>query len=261
MSVAENKDSLALLRRLDYTTDDGAGERARVGLLVLASDHTIEEEFRLLANFPGVTVYHARLGNEEIVTPETLGNMEKELPIAAGLLPGHLGITVLGYGCTSGATIIGEARVTEICQTVHPHVPSTNPITAAKAALQKWGVKRLALLTPYTLDVTQAMQENFDAAGIAVTVVGSFNEPRDSVVGKITPQSILRAVLDVGNSDDCDGVFISCTSLRAATIIAEAEQKLQKPVTASNHALAWHLLRLSGIDDQVSGFGSLFQRY
>jgi maleate isomerase len=33
---------------------------------------------------------------------------------------------------------------------------------------------------------------------------------------------------------------------------------LGKPVTASNHALAWHLLRLAGIEDTVDGFGRLF---
>ena len=31
------------------------------------------------------------------------------------------------------------------------------------------------------------------------------------------------------------------------------------PVTASNHALAWHLLRLAGISDEIAGFGRLFK--
>jgi len=63
----------------------------------------------------------------------------------------------------------------------------------------------------------------------------------------------------VGQSDAVDGVFISCTSLRAAGIIEQAETALGKPVTASNHALAWHLLRLAGIKDEVEGFGRLFE--
>jgi len=33
---------------------------------------------------------------------------------------------------------------------------------------------------------------------------------------------------------------------------------LGKPVTASNHALAWHLLRLAGIRDEVTALGRLF---
>ncbi len=249
----------ARIERLDFATDKGAGARARLGLLVLESDQTMEWEFRALTDLSGVSVYHARLANDVTVTPETLGRMEAELPVAARLMPGYLGLNALGYGCTSGATIIGEGRVAGIFDRIHPGVPSTNPLTAAKAALRALGVRRLGLLTPYSPDVTAAMQARFIAAGIAVTVVGSFYEESDLVVGKIDPQSILDAAIAVGRSADVDGVFISCTSLRAAGIIDAAERALDKPVTASNHALAWHLLRLAGIDDTREDAGRLFR--
>ena len=249
----------ARIERLEYTTDDGAGERARIGLLVLESDQTMEWEFRMLTDLAGVSVYHSRLANDVTVTPETLGKMEAELPIAAQLLPNYMGLTAIGYGCTSGSTIIGEDRVAEIFDEIHPGVPSTNPLSAAKAALKKMNVRRLGLLTPYAPDVTDAMQANFNAAGIAVNVVGSFYQDNDMTVGKIDPNSILRAAISIGQSNDVDGVFISCTSLRAAGIIEAAERELGKPVTASNHALAWHLLRLSGINDTVKNAGILFR--
>ena len=249
----------ARIERLSFTTDQGAGERARLGLLVLESDQTMEWEFRTLTDLAGVAVYHARLANDVTVTPETLGRMEAELPVAAGLLPDYLGLDAIGYGCTSGATIIGEDRVAEIFEGIHSGVPSTNPLTAAKAALTALGVRRLGLVTPYSPEVTEAMQARFIAAGIEVTVVGSFYEESDFVVGKIDAQSILDAALKVGRSADVDGVFISCTSLRAASIIDAAETALDKPVTASNHALAWHLLRRAGINDTRTGAGRLFR--
>lgn len=246
--------------RLSFETNAGAGDRARIGLLVLESDQTMEAEIREMADMGGVAFYHARLANEAVVTPETLGKMEAELPVAAGLLPEYLGLKSIGYGCTSGTTIIGETRVAEIIAQAHPGVPSSNPLTAAKAALATLGVKRLGLVTPYTPDVTLAMQDRFVDAGIDVPLVGSFYEDDDAVVGRITPEAILEAVLSVGQSEEVDGIFVSCTSLRAAGIIAQAEQILGKPVTASNHALAWHLLRLAGIEDTVDGFGQLFKR-
>lgn len=248
-----------LIKRLDFTTDEGSGERARIGLLVLESDQTMESEFRFLADMPGVSIYHARLSNDPIVTPETLAKMEAELPVAARLLPDYMGLASIGYGCTSGSTVIGEERVADILADIHPGVPSSNPLTAAKAALDAMGVKRLGLLTPYSPNVTEAMQLKFVEAGIDVSVVGSFYEEDDQVVGKIDQKSILQAVLSVGQSEVCDGVFISCTSLRAAGIIDEAERVLSKPVTASNHALAWHLLRLAGIEDNLEGTGRLFK--
>jgi maleate isomerase len=33
---------------------------------------------------------------------------------------------------------------------------------------------------------------------------------------------------------------------------------LGKPVTSSNHAMAWHCLRLAGVDDALPQFGRLF---
>ena len=35
-----------IIKRLTYNIGSGVGERARIGLLVLESDQTIEEEFR-----------------------------------------------------------------------------------------------------------------------------------------------------------------------------------------------------------------------
>lgn len=256
----DGSDGAMRIERLGYTLDAGAGARARIGLLVLESDQTLEAEFAAMIGRDEIALYHARLANEVVITPQSLARMADELPVAARLLPKYLGLSAIGYGCTSAATVIGEAEVARIIGGVHPGIPVTNPLSAAKAALAALGVQRLGLLTPYTPDVTDAMRARFEQSGISVRAVGSFYEPSDAVVGRISPASILEAALAFGKSDDIDGLFISCTNLRAAGIIAEAEQKLGKPVTSSNHALAWHLLRLSGIDDAVHGKGRLFAR-
>jgi maleate isomerase len=64
--------------------------------------------------------------------------------------------------------------------------------------------------------------------------------------------------LQIGARDDCDGVFVSCTSLRALQVIAKAEAQLGKPVVSSNQALAWHLMRLAGMNDSPLEAGQLF---
>ena len=147
------------VKQLDFKTDLGAGARARIGLLVLESDQTMEWEMRQMADLPGVALYHARLANEVKVTPETMVQMELEIPKAAALLQGYLGLKAIGYGCTSGSTVIGEQRVCDLIQNHHPGVPTSNPLTAAKAALKQLGIKRLGLVTPYRPDVTEVMQD------------------------------------------------------------------------------------------------------
>ncbi len=253
-------DQQPTITRLPFAADGGVGARARIGLLVLESDQTMEWEMRQMTHLPGVAFYHARLANDAVVTPETLSKMEAELPVAANLIPDYMGLTALGYGCTSGSTIIGEDRVASILNDVHPGIPTSNPMTAAKAAFAALGIKRLGLVTPYTPDVTLAMQQRFADAGLTIAAVGSFYENSDAVVGRISEKSIIDAALAIGASPDVDGVFVSCTSLCTSGLIETVEAKLAKPMTASNHALAWHLLRLAGVEDAVPGFGSLFTR-
>ena len=57
---------------LPSALDDGIAARAAIGLLVLATDQTMEHEFRHLIRLPGVAVYGARLFNDADITPETL---------------------------------------------------------------------------------------------------------------------------------------------------------------------------------------------
>ena len=172
--MKDEASDVATISRSGFATDKGAGSRARIGLMVLESDQTIEWEMRLMTHLSGVSMYHTRLANDVVVTPETLAKMETELPISAKLLPDYLALNAIGYGCTSGSTIIGEDRIADILDAIHPGVPSSNPLTAAKAALNVMGVKRLGLVTPYTPDVTQAMQDRFEEAGIQITAVRSF---------------------------------------------------------------------------------------
>lgn len=246
------------IEELEFTVDAGLGAQARIGLIILQSDQTAEYEFATLLHQDGVALYHARIPNAMEVTPETLRAMEQDLPVAAALLPSAFGFDAIGYCCTSGATMIGEDRVDRIIRDIHPGAKTTNPLTACKAALAALGVKRFALVTPYAPSVTVEMQQNLAAAGFETRAVASFNQSDDFTVARISPNSILDAVLAVGQREGCEAVFVSCTSLRVLPVIAEAETQLGKPVISSNQATAWHLMRLAGLEDRPEGAGRLF---
>jgi len=53
--------------------------------------------------------------------------------------------------------------------------------------------------------------------------------------------------------------FISCTSLRLVEQVVGIENEIGIPVTSSNHAMAWHCLRLAGVDDRLPEFGRLYE--
>lgn len=244
---------------LCFTSDAGLGSRARFGLIVLQSEQTAEHELAELLRGEGVAVYHARIPNAMQVTPETLRAMEQHLPVAAALLPAAFDFDVIGYCCTSAATLIGEDRVAAILRAIHPRAKTTNPLTACKAAMAALGIRRFALVTPYAPAVTVEMQRNLAEAGFETGAVASFNQTDDFTVARISSQSILDAILVVGQRDSCQAVIVSCTSLRVLPVLAEAEARLGKPVISSNQATAWHMMRLSGLGEGRAGAGRLFQ--
>lgn len=244
---------------LPFELDGGIGERARIGLVVLATDQTIEHEWRLVfAHVRGVALYESRLWNEVRITPETLAAMEGDIAQATRLIMPVLPLSVVAFGCTSAAMVLGEERIAARVHEARPAVPVTTPIGAALAALRALGARRIAVLTPYSRAVNDIVRRYLEARGVEVPVFGSFEEEDDSKVARITPASIEAAALELGRDPRVEAVFVSCTSLRLVERGRTIEEKLGKPVTSSNHAMAWHALRLAGIEDRLDGFGRLF---
>lgn len=243
--------------KLSFTSDGGYGAGPAIGVIVLSTDETLEPELQQISTQSGVSLYHSRIPFDPNVTPETLARMEGEIPASLNLLPSHTEFGAIGYGCTSGATVIGADRVAKIVQERFSGVAVTNPITAAITACHALNVKRLGLLTPYRADVSAAMQNVFEENGIEINAFGCFEEELDHKVARISESATLKGILQVG-AGDCDAVFASCTNLRTFGIIDTAETALGKPVISSNSAFAWHLHKLAGITKPVVGLGRLF---
>ena len=125
--------------------------------------------------------------------------------------------------------------------------------TAVMAALEALGVHRIGLLTPYTLDVSAAMQSLLEANGFVINAFGAFEEAEEAKVARISDASTLTAMLEVGGASDVDAVFASCTNLNTFSVIDDAEAKLGKPVISSNSALIWHLCALAGLRAMTPG--------
>jgi maleate isomerase len=244
---------------LPFSLDPGIASRAAIGLIVLATDHTIEYEWRRMLALDGVAFYESRIMNSSTITPETLKEMEQGLTQATAVIRPGQPMDVIAYGCTSGTMVIGEDKVFERIREARPGIACTSPITAAMEAFGALGVRRIALMTPYIARINHMMRDWIEARGIEVPVMGTFNHDNDNEVARISGASIKGAALELGRHQAVDAVFVSCTSLRVAEHVAELESALGKPVTSSNHAMAWHALRLAGVKDALPGLGRVFQ--
>ncbi len=250
---------MILLEHLPFEMDQGIAVRAKVGLVVLATDYTIEQEWRqIFHHVNGVALYHNRIANDDVITPESLRAMAPRIAESVRLFTPGTPLDVVAYGCTSASMAIGEEEVFRNILAVQPEARCTTPVTAAFAAFQALKAKRAGVLTPYRESVNRIVAEYMAERGLDVPVFGSFNEGRDSNVARITVQSIACGIREIIKHADIDAVFVCCTSIRLVEACRELECRLDLPITSSGHAMAWHTLRLAGIRDRLPQFGSLF---
>ncbi len=251
--------------RLRGVTDGGAGNRARIGLVVLHVDETIETEMKQLLDVDGVAVHVTRVESGADLDAGTLEDSLDRIPGAVRLLPPDADMDAVGYACTSGAAVLGSERVARAIRGARPEAsvgtfmqtPVTDPLTALLAACQHLGVRRLGFVTPYIASVSQTLRQSMERGGLQIAAFGSFEEARESRVARISPASTLEAALRVGRGAPCDAVFISCTNLRTLQVLAPAEKALGVPVLSSNQVLAWHLRQLVGLPTFCPGVGCL----
>jgi len=138
-------------QNMAYKMDSGLGERARIGLIVLSSDQTIEHELRQILDLPGVSFYTNRIYCAPTITPETLKEMENKIPEATRLIMPGLPLDVIAYGCTSGSMLIGIENVYRRIHEARPEVACTAPMQAVAAAFQALASRSIALITPYIM--------------------------------------------------------------------------------------------------------------
>ena len=241
----------------NFELDDNRYYKARLGLIVLQSDETIEQEFRTILD-QSVSINHSRIYCDNIVSNKNLRLMEKELPAASALLP-DIQYDSIGYACTSGATVIGSDKIESLINKKHKSAFVTDPIRAVKKAMNTLGCRKINFVSPYQESVTKSLRDHLHANNFIIQNQISFNETDDKNVARISDKDSLEAILEVGKQD-CEAVFISCTNLKTFKIINEAEKVLDKPVVSSNQAISWQMLREAGINS-TAGPGILFSKH
>lgn len=237
------------------------GERANIGLVVLGTDQTIEYEFRNLLTPPGVALYETRLHSDFDITPETLRAIGPRIAPSTDLILPGLSLDVVAFGCTSATMLLGEDYVFGEIRKARPDVACTTPVTAVRAALEALDAGRIAMLTPYSPEITAGMAQYFLSRGVGVDAYATFDRRDDREAACISVESIVAGAERLAEQvPGIEAIFVSCTSLRVAEAVARIEASTGLPVTSSNHAMAWHALRLAGIDDVQPAAGRLFSR-
>jgi len=242
--------------KINYKVGGGPSARAAIGLLTLSNDLAIEPEVNYFLETEGVALYANRLPMDENATLSTLKMMEPHITTcAAGLQPlGNL--DVVAYGCTAGSMVIGPRMVAKCINKALPGAKTTNPISAVCEALKSLSCRRIAVLTPYIDDINKQVAVHLEQEGFKLVSKDSFEVLESLRMSLISPESILEAGKKIGLNDKAEALFISCTAMFVSPIREKLEDIIGKPVITSNQAIAWHSLRLAGIDETIIRVGT-----
>ncbi|MBO6947342.1 MAG: aspartate/glutamate racemase family protein [Rhodospirillales bacterium] len=248
----------AMPTKLPYTLEPGIAAEAAVGLIFVASDGSIEYEWRqMFQSLPGAAFFTRSIVNDNTISRESLTKVGRHIGPAVRALRAGEPLDVIAFGCTSAAMLLGADAVTREITGVRKDVPCTMPLVAASAGLHALGKHRIALLTPYAPDIHALMHRQLENDGFEVLASGSFCNDDDAKVARIDAASMIEAAERLAGRADVDALFISCTTMRVLHLIERLENHLGKPVVTSNQALCWHALRIAGYRHPITGFGRL----
>lgn len=234
------------------------GSKARIGLLALSTDPVIERDFHRLVPSDEVGIFSTRIYLERPNSDRTFLALADEIEPAARLLVPDSRLDAVVFGCTSASTLIGPDRIRDLVQRGRPGVAVTNPATAALTALRSFDARRVALVAPYTVEMTANVVRFLEADGIQLTSVRAAGYDTDHAIGSISAEFFVEAAR-ASRLDGADAIFISCTGTKALNVIEEIEEIAGLPVVVSNQAAFWHALRLTGWSETIAGHGRLLR--
>ncbi|MER9653769.1 ectoine utilization protein EutA [Mesorhizobium sp. M0152] len=228
----------------------------RVGLIILATDHTTEPDFRRMVASERIGVYVARIPYANPTTPQNLRKMQPALTSGATLILPDEPLDAICYSCTSASVVIGDAEIETAIQAAKPGVPVVTPPMAGVRGLNAFGVRRISILTPYTVETSRPMAAYFAERGFDVVSFTCLGFEDDREMARIAPAALVDLARQATHPE-AEALFVSCTALRAALAVTGMEQAIGRPVVTSNQATAWNSLRLCGDDTARPEFGRL----
>lgn len=213
----------------------------RVGLILLATDQSTEADFARLVASDRIGLFATRIAFANPTTAENLRAMQPRLQSAAALLLPDDRLDVICFSCTSASVVIGDTAVAVAIHAAKPDVPVVTPAAASAAGLKALGTRRISVLTPYTVAVSEPMAAYFETKGFQIESCTCLELDDDGEMARIARDSLIEAAVDA-TAANAEALFISCTALRSASVVAAIEARIGRPVVTSNQATAWACL-------------------
>lgn len=243
---------------------DVLGSRMKLAVLIPSTNTVVEPEYNAMAA-PGVTIHSGRL---MITDPDTGSNaaFERLMGQVAAALPDTVASlatckpTRIALGMTAVAFLGGREGESGLIARLQDMagVPVTSGPESIGAALELYGARRVAVLSPYQPVAEDHVARYFDELGVEIVRSASLRSPSATSIAKVSEAETIGLVEGI-DGDDVDAIVQLGTNLAMVGLLDQLETRLGKPVLAINSATIWRAMRAEGIDDPVEGFGALMR--
>lgn len=237
--------------RFDKTPDC-----AQVGAIVLSTDYTLERDFARLLPPQHIAVYVTRIHYDNPTTEANLAAMAPHITECAQRILPDATLDAVVFACTSATAVIGQQKISAAVNAAKSDAVCITPISAAIDAFKAINIRTISIMAPYVASVSQRLAKCFAAHSLNVCQLDSLGLEDDRDIARLSTQSIIDAAI-AANHPQAEAVFLSCTALRACSVIKEIESRINKPVITSNQAMAWQLLQLHKVNHHITEFGRL----
>lgn len=196
----------------------------------------MEEDFHRSFQRP-VVVSTTRIFLEDVTREAELRMISEELPRALRLIA-TAAPKVVVFGCTSAGSLGGLDHDSGIARSIEEATGATaiTVIGAVVDRLRAFGLRRVAVFTPYSAGITQSVADCIVEAGFEVVKSAGMGIVCNREIGRVTPDEI-AAFVERGFQDvEADCAFLSCTNWRAVEAREALQRTLGIPVITSNQA-------------------------
>ncbi len=245
---------------------DALGWRAKIGVLAPSTNTIVQPDFEAMRPH-GVTNHVARImvpnmsiasdddftALMDLVHTELLAAADRVLTCAPVFVAVGISSALFWDGYEAS-----DKRRHELEQ--RSGVPVSGGSFAVEAALNAYGVKRIAVMSPYQPIADAQVTRFFTECGFEVVRFKGLRCPTPIAIAEIGTDELRQQLIDL-DGDDVEAIVQVGTNLSMIALAVEAEGWLGKPVIAINTATYWHSLRTLDITDQMQGFGPLLAEH
>jgi len=245
---------------------DCLGWRSVIGIVMPSTNTSVQPESEALRP-RGVINQIARISIQERPLSSDLAFIDHVAAMRSGIgdaidqvmtcAPNHL---IMGVALEAFWGGVSQAEALRLELEQRAGVGVSMGSDALRAALDAFGAKRIAVLTPHQPRGDVVVQTYLEEAGYEVRRLKGLRCASPRLIAH-TSEADVRAAFRELDGDDVDALVQVGTNLAGMAVAAEAERWLGKPVLSMNAITYWNALRRLGIEDRIYGHGRLLEEF